>query len=61
MEARDEACEQEAIQISLANLMSFAFVREAVAAKRLQCHGWYFDIDHGLLHGVDPATGQFTP
>ena len=58
---RDVACEQEAIRISLGNLTSFPFVRDAITAGRLQCHGWYFDIDHGCLHGVDPTTGDFTP
>ena len=60
-ETRDVACEQAAIRISLENLMSFPFVRDAVAAGRLQCHGWYFDFDRGHLQGVDPTTGEFTP
>ncbi len=53
------ACEQAAVRISLRNLMTFPFVREAVAAGRLQLHGWYFDLDGGELLGYDPATGGF--
>ncbi len=34
-------------------------MREAVAAGRLQPHGWYFNLDHGELLGYDPATGGF--
>jgi carbonic anhydrase len=34
-------------------------VQEAVAARRLQLHGWYFDLDGGEMHGYDPATGSF--
>jgi carbonic anhydrase len=47
------------MRVSLANLMTFPFVREAVAAGRLQLHGWYFDLDRGEPHGYDPATGGF--
>ncbi len=58
-EARATSCEQAAVRISLGNLMSFPFVRKAVAAGCLQLHGWYFDLDRGELHGYDPATGSF--
>ena len=58
-DARAAACEQSALRISLRNLMTFPFVREAVAAGRLQLHGWYFDLDQGALRGHDPASGNF--
>jgi carbonic anhydrase len=58
-ESRAAACEQAAVRVSVRNLMSFPFVREAVAAGRLRLHGWYFDLDRGELHGYDPATGRF--
>ncbi|MEW6331497.1 MAG: carbonic anhydrase [Pseudomonadota bacterium] len=58
-EARAAACEHAALRVSLANLKTFPFVREAVDAGRLKLHGWYFDLDHGGLHGYNPATGDF--
>jgi carbonic anhydrase len=58
-DARAAACERAAMRVSLANLETFPFVRAAVAAGRLQLHGWYFDLDHGELHGYDPASGGF--
>jgi carbonic anhydrase len=58
-DARAAACEQSAVRISLRNLMTFPFVREAVTAGRLQLHGWYFDLDQGQLRGYDSATGRF--
>jgi carbonic anhydrase len=58
-DARATACERAAMRVSLGNLTSFPFVREAVAAGRLQLHGWYFDLDRGELHGYDPASGNF--
>lgn len=54
-------CERAAIDVSLANLRSFPFVREAVARGALHLHGWYFDIDHGILHSLDESNGSFTP
>lgn len=58
-EARAAACERAAMRVSLGNLETFPFVREAVSAGRLQLHGWYFDLDRGELHGYDPASGGF--
>lgn len=58
-DARAAACEQAAVRISLTNLSSFPFVREAVGAGRLQLHGWYFDIDRGELLGWDRDSGRF--
>jgi len=59
VEHRVAACEQAAVRISLDNLMTFPFVREAVAAGRLRLHGWYFDLDGGALRGYDPAARRF--
>jgi carbonic anhydrase len=58
-DARAAACERAAICVSLANLMTFPFVREAVTAGRVQLHGWYFDLDRGKLLAYDPASGDF--
>ncbi|HSW51746.1 MAG TPA: carbonic anhydrase [Sulfuricaulis sp.] len=58
-DTRAAACERAAMRVSLANLETFPFVREAVAACRLQLHGWYFDLDRGELHGYDAKSGGF--
>jgi carbonic anhydrase len=60
-EVRAVACEQAAVRVSLENLSSFPFVREAVAASRLQLHGWYFDLGRGELLGCDRDSGRFRP
>jgi carbonic anhydrase len=60
-EVRAVACEQAAVRVSLENLLSFPFVREAVAAGRLQLHGWYFDLGRGELLGCDQGSGRFRP
>ena len=42
-------CEMQAVRLSLANLLSFPFVRQAVQEGRLQLHGFRFDIRTGEL------------
>lgn len=53
-EARYKACEEATVQLSLANLMSFPWIAEAVAAEALSLHGGYFDIRHGVLSFLQP-------
>lgn len=56
---RHRACEQQAILVSLNNLMTFSWIRERVQHGELVLHGWYFDIESGDLLAYDPATQQF--
>ncbi|MBI1359671.1 MAG: carbonic anhydrase [Alphaproteobacteria bacterium] len=54
-----EAVEHGAVGQSLANLMSFPFVRDAVADGQLNLDGAWFSIGRGELHWRDPGTGGF--
>ena len=56
---RHRACEQQTILVSLANLMTFSWIRERVEQGSLALHGWYFDIEHGELLGYNAASRQF--
>jgi len=58
-EARLRDLEREAVVTSLANLVTFPFVAEAVAAGTLSLHGTWLDIATGHLAVYDPATGAF--
>lgn len=58
-EVRHRACEQQAILVSLNNLMTFSWIRERVEQGRLALHGWYFDIERGELLGYDAMTRKF--
>jgi carbonic anhydrase len=60
-DARQEAGEHEAVRISLANLMTFPWVAEAVAEGRLTLHGAHFGVATGRLMLLDPATDSFVP
>jgi carbonic anhydrase len=48
-EARQEAGEQEMVRLSLENLLTFPWIREAVEAGRLRLHGGHFGIRSGRL------------
>lgn len=54
------ACEQVAIRTSLQNLLTFPWVSEAVEQRRLELHGWYFDIERGQLLTYNPASACFS-
>lgn len=56
---RRRALEREAVAVSLRNLWSFPFVKEAVEAERLSLHGLWFDIGEGKLEMLDPKSEEF--
>lgn len=58
-EEQIKACEQRAVLESLANLMTFSFVRERVEQGTLSLYGWYFDIAAGELLCFNPTIGAF--
>ena len=51
-------CEHEAVKVSLANLLTFPWVKEAVDAGKLKLHGWYFDLGIGTLYTLG-ENGKF--
>ncbi|MDD2721162.1 MAG: carbonic anhydrase [Gallionella sp.] len=55
------ACEQRAILVSLANLLTFPWIAQRAAEGTLQLHGWYLDIKHSQLLGHNPDTDSFEP
>jgi len=59
-EARIRALEREAVLVSLTNLLTFPFVRDAVLDGRLELHGAWKDIRDGSLAVYDPAAGAFS-
>jgi carbonic anhydrase len=59
-DARQTACEHETIRLSLRNLMTFPWIRDAVQAKQLTLHGAWFDIHTGTLLELGPDD-EFRP
>ena len=53
-EGRLERIEVEVVRLSLANLVTFPWIAEAVAAGRLSLQGYWFDVHTGVLASVGP-------
>jgi carbonic anhydrase len=53
-------CEHETIKVSLENLLTFPWIRERVEAGTLRLHGWYFDIETGIVTALG-QDGTFSP
>ncbi|MCP5037784.1 MAG: carbonic anhydrase [Rhodobacteraceae bacterium] len=51
--------EREAVLVSLDNLMTFPFVRQAVEDEMLTLHGLWNDIGEGGLEYFSPESGRF--
>ncbi|AML50671.1 carbonic anhydrase [Falsihalocynthiibacter arcticus] len=58
---RTRALEHQSVLVSLENLMTFPFVREAVEEGRMSLHGLWTDIGEGGLEYYNPKTGLFSP
>lgn len=58
-EAQWRMAEMESIVVSLENLKTFPFVREALEAKHLNLIGIYFDLEQGQLWEYDESLKQF--
>ena len=60
-EERIVALEKQAVRVSLENLMTFPFVREAVEDDMLTLHGLWNTTGEGALEQFDPAKDGFVP
>jgi carbonic anhydrase len=59
-ERQQDVCEHESVRLSLANLMTFPWIKDAVAAQSLKLHGCFFDIRSGILERLG-EDGEFHP
>ena len=59
-EERQHVCEHEAVRLSLENLSTFPWIKEAVEAGHLALHGCFFDIRSGVLERLG-EDGAFRP
>ena len=56
-EGRLQRIEAEVVRLSLANLMTFPWIADAVAANRLALEGYWFDVHSGVLASVGAEKG----
>lgn len=60
-EAQADALERYSVRVSLANLLTFPFVVDAIDKGELTIHGVWNEIGDGLLEEYNPATDDFRP
>lgn len=60
LDDRITAFEKEAVLVSLENLLTFPFVKEAVASGHLSLHGLWHDIGDGGVEQYDYAHNTFS-
>ena len=58
-EEQCQICEQAIIEVSVNNLLSFPWIKSRVDAGELEVHGWYFDIEKGILLELNQADSSF--
>lgn len=59
--SRKQALEKASILVSLQNLMTFPFIRNAVLDGSISLHGLWKNIGEGLLETYDPIDDCFVP
>ncbi len=59
IDTRATICEQRASLISLNNLATFPWVKDAILEDRLKIHAWHYDIGSGILLEYNAETEQF--
>ena len=59
-EQRQSICEHDAVHLSLGNLLTFPWIKDAVDAGHIALHGCFFDIRSGILERLG-ADGVFHP
>lgn len=59
LEKQARTCEQEGILVSLDNLLTFPWILERVAQRKLALHGWYFDMENGELLAYNSGSNRF--
>ncbi len=59
-EQRQDICEREAVRLSLDNLLTFPWIKDAVEAGHISLYGCLFDIRSGVLERLG-TDGVFRP
>ena len=60
-DVRIDALEREGVLVSLENLLTFPFVRDAVESGDLSLHGLLHHIGEGTIDAYDRSSGKFVP
>jgi carbonic anhydrase len=56
---RHQAIVEENVRLQLENLQTHPAVRDALARKQIELHGWVYDLTAREIHYYDPAQHRF--
>ncbi len=56
---RAEVTEKNNIQLSVQRLMTYPYIVKALEEKRIELHGWWYDVSSGNLEAYDYGTKTF--
>lgn len=56
-----KTAEEINVLVQLKHLLTFDFIRKALAENRIELHAWYFDIEEGRLLFYDSEKNRFIP
>ncbi len=59
-EEQCQICEKAVIEVSVNNLLSFPWIQSRADAGELEVHGWYFEIEEGVLFELKQEDGSFS-
>ncbi len=54
-----QTTEKESIKLQLKNLATYPSIKELIDKKRLNIHGWYYDIQNGEIYNYDKTNDSF--
>ena len=57
--SRSEITEKNNIQLSIQRLMTYPYIVEALEEKRIELHGWWYEIRSGNLEAYDYGSKTF--
>jgi carbonic anhydrase len=58
-EARHAAIVEENVLLQLEHLQTYTAVQDALRARKLELHGWVYDIGTGVVRAYNPASRRF--
>lgn len=56
-----KTAEEINVLVQLEHMLTFDFIKKALAENRIELHGWYFDVEEGRLLFYDSEKNRFIP
>jgi carbonic anhydrase len=54
-----QTTEKESVKLQLRNLLTYPMIQKLTTEKKLNIHGWYYDIQNGEIYNYDKQKNNF--